>query len=182
MATPARTQRVRTVVEPVVMAAGLVLEDLQMSPAGPRTVVRVTIDLGDDAVGGLDLDTLAGVARQISAALDADSPVAGEYTLEVSTPGTGRPLTEVRHFRRARTRLVRLTLLGGAGVLGRLVDVVGDSLNLSTLTLSPVDAATGRAVVGDPIHIPLADVASATVEVELTRAPTGDDEDEDEES
>jgi len=184
MATPARTQRVRTVVEPVVVAAGLVLDDLEMSPAGRRTVVRVTIDLDDDAVGGLDLDTLAEVAREISAALDTDSPVTGEYTLEVSTPGTGRPLTEVRHFRRARTRLVRLTLRAGPEVFGRLTEVVaGDpsapgSVTPTTLTLSPVDAATGRDVVGELIHIPLANVASAAVEVELTRAPTGDDADE----
>lgn len=173
MATPAGIQRVRTVVEPVVTAAGLVLEDLEISPAGRRTVVRVTIDLGEDAVGGLDLDTLAAASRAISAALDEDSPVPGVYTLEVSTPGTSRPLTEPRHFRRARTRLVRLSLREGPEVLGRLVEATDD-----VLTLSPVDAATSRDVAGDPIHIPLANVASAAVEVELTHATAGDDADE----
>ncbi|RYV52418.1 ribosome maturation factor RimP [Pengzhenrongella frigida] len=171
MAKPASIERVRTVVEPVVVAAGLVLEDLEVSPAGRRTVVRVTIDLGDDAVGGLDLDTVAEVARAVGDALDETSPVNGEYTLEVSTPGTSRPLTELRHFKRARTRLVRLTLRNGSAAFGRLTGVEG-----SDIALSPVDAATGRDVEGDPITIPLADIASASVEVELSRARTGEDD------
>ena len=171
MATPASTELVRTVVEPVVVAAGLVLEDLEVSPAGRRTVVRVTIDLGDDAVGGLDLDTLAEVARSVSAALDETSPVNGEYTLEVSTPGTSRPLTQLRHFKRARTRLVRLTLRDGTAAFGRLAAVEG-----TELTFSPVDAATSRDVAGDPLTIAFADIASAAVEVELTRARAGEDD------
>jgi ribosome maturation factor RimP len=170
MATQSSTQRVRTVVQPVVSAAGLILEDLEMVAAGRRTVVRVTIDLGDDDLGGLDLDTLAEVARAISAALDATSPVDGEYTLEVSTPGTGRPLTELRHFRRARTRLVRLSLLDGTETVGRLAGVRD-----GVLDLSPVDPATGRDVPGEPTHIAIAQVARATVEVELSRARVGDD-------
>ena len=170
MATPAGTQRVREVVEPAVTAAGLVLEDLELDRAGRRTVVRVTIDLADDVVGSLDLDTLAEVARAIGAALDVAEPVDGEYTLEVSTPGTSRPLTEVRHFRRARTRLVRIVLRDGGSMLGRLGSVEG-----TTLVLSPVDQVSGRDVAGDPLHIALADVASASVEVELSRARVGDD-------
>ena len=170
MATPAGPQRVREVVEPAVTGAGLVLEDLELVRAGRRTVVRVTIDLADDVVGSLDLDSLAEVARAIGAALDVAEPVEGEYTLEVSTPGTSRPLTELRHFRRARTRLVRLALRDGGSVLGRLGSVEG-----TTLVLSPVDQVSGRDVAGDPLHIALADVASASVEVELSRARVGDD-------
>ncbi|QTE30584.1 ribosome maturation factor RimP [Pengzhenrongella sicca] len=181
MATPASTQRVRTAVEPVVTAAGLVLDGLEISAAGRRTVVRVTIDLAEDAVGSLDLDTLAAVSREVGAALDAASPVPGEYTLEVSTPGTSRPLTEPRHFKRARTRLVRLNLREGVAAFGhvsgsafgRITDVTD-----GRLTLSPVDAATGRDVTGVPTHIALADITSAAVEVELTHAPAGDDPDE----
>ncbi|HEY5514610.1 MAG TPA: ribosome maturation factor RimP [Pengzhenrongella sp.] len=170
MATPAITERVRAAVEPVVAAAGLVLEGLEVSPAGRRTVVRVTIDLGDDAVGGLDLDTLAEVARAVGDALDATSPVHGAYTLEVSTPGTSRPLTELRHFKRARTRLVRLKLRDGSAAFGRLAAVTDGAL-----ALSPVDASSGRDVAGDPTTVALADVASASVEVELSRARAGDD-------
>jgi ribosome maturation factor RimP len=171
MVAPAMTQRVRDAAEPVVTAAGLVLEGVEVSRAGKRSVVRLVIDLGEDAVGSLDLDTLADVSRDLGTALDETDAVAGEYTLEVSTPGTSRPLTEPRHYKRARTRLVRLTTADGGSVFGRLRDVVGGEL-----VLGPVDAATGRDVAGDPTRIPLADVARGVVEVELSRVAHDDTE------
>jgi ribosome maturation factor RimP len=173
MVAPAGTQRVREAAEAVVRAAGLVLEDVVVARAGKRSVVRLTIDLDDDAVGSLDLDTLADVSRDVGTRLDEVDAVAGEYTLEVSTPGTSRPLTELRHFKRARTRLVRLSLRDGATVLGRLRAVEGE-----TLELGPVDPATGRDTAGEPTHVPLADVARGAVEVELSRVTNDDDTDE----
>lgn len=146
---------VRGAIEPVVNAAGLYLEDVVVTRAGSRSVVRVVIDLPEDRLGSLDMDALADVSREISTALDADDAVAGAYTLEVSTPGTSRPLTSTRHFRRARTRLVRLALRDGTSLMGRLLDV-DDALHLD-------DGAGVRSV-------PLADVVSGCVEVELTRA------------
>lgn len=146
---------VRGVVQPVVAAAGLVIEDVTVSRAGRRSVVRVVVDL-DDAVGGVDADTLADVSRAVSAALDAADPVSGAYTLEVSTPGADRPLTELRHFRRARTRLVRLVLHDGGRLRGRLVGADADELTLRT------DAGE--------LRVPFGDVARGAVEVELSRA------------
>ncbi len=146
---------VREVVEPVVTAAGLVLEDVHVSAAGRRSVVRVVIDLAD-GFGGLDADTLGDVSRAISAALDAKDPVKGAYTLEVSSPGTDRPLTEPRHFRRARTRLVRLTLHDGGTVHGRLVAADDDAL--------VVDTGDGE------VRLAAGDVVRGVVEVELARA------------
>ena len=147
-------QRVREVVEPVVREAGLFLEDVTVSAAGRRSVVRVVIDLGDDAVGSLNLDTLGSVSRDISAALDASDPVRGEYVLEVSTPGTDRPLTELRHLRRARTRLVRLTLRDGSVVQGRMADADADACRLVTED-------------GD-VTVPTDQVVRGSVEVELS--------------
>lgn len=153
---------VRQVVEPVVAAAGLVLEDVHVSAAGRRSVVRIVLDLAD-GVGGLDADTLGDVSRDISAALDAKDPIKGAYTLEVSTPGTDRPLTEPRHFRRARTRLVRLTLRDGGTAAGRLLEADDTTLVLDTPA--------------GPVSLALADVARGVVEVELARP--ADDEEED---
>lgn len=130
MVTSSPAERVRGVVRPAVEAAGLVLEDVAVAPAGRRTVVRVVVDLDDDAIGSLDSDTLGEVSREISAALDREDPVRGGYVLEVSTPGTDRPLTEPRHFLRARTRLVRLVLDDGSVAAGRLVEVEPDALVL----------------------------------------------------
>lgn len=148
-------ERVRDVVAPAVEAAGLYLEDVQLAAAGRRTVVRVVVDLDQDAVGSLDSDTLAEVSRAVSGALDSADPVRGQYVLEVSTPGTDRPLTEPRHFRRARTRLVRLALRDGSTVTGRLRAADDAALEVET--------ASGT------VTVPLAEVARGAVEVELTR-------------
>ncbi|MDT0166294.1 ribosome maturation factor RimP [Actinotalea sp. AC32] len=146
-------QKVRDVVSPVVTAAGLFLEDVEVARSGRRQVVRVVVDLDEGAVGSLGSDVLADVSRDVSAALDRHDPVQGEYVLEVSTPGTSRPLTELRHFRRARTRLVRLALRDGRTVSGRLVDAGPDGLRLE----------------GDsgPVDVALADVARGTVELDF---------------
>lgn len=159
-------QQVREVVEPVVTAAGLHLEDVVLAKAGRRTVVRVVVDLGDDAVGSLDLDSLGTVSRDVSQAMDAADPVRGEYTLEVSTPGTDRPLTQLRHFRRARTRLVRLAMRDGSVVRGRLVDADADGYEVQ------VDDGDAASVV----RVAPGDVARGEVEVELTRADADDEE------
>ncbi|BCL16286.1 ribosome maturation factor RimP [Micromonospora sagamiensis] len=97
-------------IEPVVVAAGYDLEDLSVSRAGRRHVVRVIVD-GDR---GVSLDAVADVSRAVSSALDAAEEasgdiVAGEYQLEVSSPGVDRPLTLPRHWRRNVGRLVRVT-------------------------------------------------------------------------
>lgn len=173
MVAPAGTQRVREAADAVARAAGLVLEDVVVARAGKRSVVRLTIDLDEDAVGSLDLDTLADVSRDIGTRLDEVDAIPGEYTLEVSTPGTSRPLTEPRHFKRARTRLVRLTMRDGGSAFGRLRAVEGE-----TLELGPVDPATGRDTAGEPVRVALADVVRGAVEVELSRVTDDDETDE----
>ena len=153
----ARAEAVRRVVTPAVDAAGLFLEDVVVTRAGAKSVVRITVDLPEHARGSLDSDTLGDVSRAISAALDADDVVPGAYTLEVSTPGTSRPLTELRHFRRARGRLVVLRLRAGGTTSGRLVEVdagAGDDAEL---------------VLEDGTRVPLADVRQGKIEVELKR-------------
>ncbi|MGW1057709.1 ribosome maturation factor RimP [Micromonospora rubida] len=110
----ARRARLRAVIEPVVNEAGYDLEDVTVSPAGRRHVVRVIVD----ADGGISLDAVADVSRAVSAALDAAEEaggdiLAGEYQLEVSSPGVDRPLTLPRHWRRNVGRLVKVTARGG---------------------------------------------------------------------
>jgi ribosome maturation factor RimP len=111
----ADAEQVTALARPVIGAAGLDLEAVRVTSAGRRTVLRVVVD-GD---GGVSLDDIALVSRELSAVLDA-SPVMGEqpWTLEVSSPGVDRPLTEPRHWRRAMGRLVTVPLMGGAGGAG----------------------------------------------------------------
>jgi ribosome maturation factor RimP len=153
---------VREVVGPVVEAAGLHLEEVTVTRAGSTSVVRITIDLPEDALGSLDSDALGDASRAMSAALDEDDVVAGAYTLEISTPGTSRPLTEVRHFKRARTRLVTLKMLDGSRVEGRLTDVLAEGEG-DVLVLD-----------GDT-RIPVGDVRRGKVEVELKKLDEAQD-------
>jgi ribosome maturation factor RimP len=103
------SDRVASLVEPVIHALDLDLEGIRITAAGRRRVLRLVVD-GD---GGVSLDAIALASRELSAVLD-DSEVMGEvpYTLEVSSPGVDRPLTERRHWRRAIGRLVTVPLPG----------------------------------------------------------------------
>jgi ribosome maturation factor RimP len=154
---------VREVVGPVVEAAGLHLEEVTVTRAGSKSVVRIIIDLPDDALGSLDSDALGDASRAMSAALDEDDVVAGAYTLEISTPGTSRPLTEPRHFKRARTRLVTLKMMDGSRVEGRLTDVL-------------TDGGGDVLVLDGDSRIPLGDVRRGKVEVELKKLDAQDAE------
>jgi ribosome maturation factor RimP len=120
--------RLIRLLEPVVHALGLDLESVRVSAAGRRRLLRVIVD----AEGGVSLDTIALTSRELSARLDG-SPEMGElpYTLEVSSPGVDRPLTEPRHWRRALGRIVVAPLTGqgsaqngneAVSVQGRIAD------------------------------------------------------------
>lgn len=160
----ARRERLRSVITPVVQDAGYDLEDLAVSRAGRRHVVRVIVD----ADGGINLDAVADVSRAISAALDAAEEsggdiLAGEYQLEVSSPGVDRPLTLPRHWRRNVGRLVRVTVRGGTAgqpggdrqVTGRVVEADAERVVLE------VDA--------DRAEWAYADLGPGRVQVEFTR-------------
>ncbi|MFN2518858.1 MAG: ribosome maturation factor RimP [Jatrophihabitantaceae bacterium] len=125
-------ERLLGLLGPVVSAAGYDLEDVSVSVAGRRSLVRVSVD----ADGGIDLDAVAEVSRVVSAAIDesdADGPgggaTAGPYVLEVSSPGVTRPLTEQRHWRRSIGRLVRVPVAGQT-ILARVVDTSGSGVTL----------------------------------------------------
>lgn len=126
-------KRILAVLEPVLAESGYDLEDLKVSQAGRRTLVRVLVDR--DA--GVDLDAIAAVSRALSKALDRSEADEGPfatnaYTLEVSSPGVDRPLTLPRHWRRNAGRLVSVRL-SGETVTARIVaaDDAGVELELS---------------------------------------------------
>jgi len=106
------SDRLMRVLEPVVHAMDMDLESIRVTAAGRRRVLRVVVD----ADGGVSLDDIALASRELSARLDS-GPEMGEqpYTLEVSSPGVDRPLTQPRHWRRASGRLVIAPLTDAAG-------------------------------------------------------------------
>jgi len=98
-------ERVRAVVEPVVAAADLELYDVELAGG----VLRVLVD----RAGGVDLAVLGEVTRAVSEALDADDPLPGRYTLEVSSPGLERKLRTPAHFAAALGKTVRVRTVPG---------------------------------------------------------------------
>ncbi|MBD3781240.1 MULTISPECIES: ribosome maturation factor RimP [unclassified Cellulomonas] len=172
MPAPVSAQRIRETIEPVVAAAGLWLEDVELARDAGRPVVRVVVDAVEDAEEAVDLDGVAAVSRTVSEALDALDGLPDRYTLEVSTRGADAPLTARRHYVRAIGRLVVLGLADGTVLAGRLVDVVdaggaeGDAVVVTPVT----PGVKGRpAKVGDPVRVPLERVREGRVEVELVK-------------
>ena len=97
------SDRLARLLEPVVRAMNMDLEGVRVTPAGRRRVLKVVVD----ADGGVSLDDIALASREMSIKLDSSAEMGDQpYTLEVSSPGVDRPLTQPRHWRRAAGRLV----------------------------------------------------------------------------
>jgi ribosome maturation factor RimP len=144
---------------PVVEGAGLDLEDVDVTPAGRRSIVRVVVDRD----GGVPLDDVAQVSRVVSDSLDgldAAEPglLGASFVLEVSSPGVDRPLTTPRHWRRSTGRLVRATLRDGGEVTGRVRSADGEA-----------DGAVLLDVDGDQRPLPYAELVQGSVQVEFAR-------------
>src|ERR1700753_2961332 len=124
---PPDTDQVSKVIAPVVHALNMDLESVKITSAGRRRLLRIVVD----SDRGLSLDAAALASRELSAKLDA-SDVMGDlpYTLEVSSPGVDRPLTQPRHWQRALGRLVRVPLPGSGSVQGRIVEAAADHVVL----------------------------------------------------
>ena len=138
-----------------IVEADIDVEDVSITKAGRRQLVRVIIDRD----GGIDLDLVASVSRQVSEILDRpeyESALGDAYVLEV-TPGTDRPLTSEAHWRRAVTRLVIADLVDGTSITARISAVDG-----GVVVLQPDK--------GDPLSVPLAELLRGTVQVEFNRS------------
>jgi ribosome maturation factor RimP len=99
--------------------------------AGAATL-RVYIDHAN----GVGLGDCEAVSHQLSGALDVEDPIAGNYDLEVSSPGLDRPLFELEHFRRFAGERARLRLAekrdGRRRFDGRLAGTEGDNVLLDS--------------------------------------------------
>jgi ribosome maturation factor RimP len=108
----ADAERIVGLLEPAVAAMGMDLEDVKITAAGRRRLLRIVVD----ADGGVSLDDMALVSRELSATLDRAAAMGeASYTLEVSSPGVDRPLTEPKHWRRAVGRVVSAPLQSQPG-------------------------------------------------------------------
>jgi ribosome maturation factor RimP len=126
-------EEVKDLAESVVRRRSLRLWDVEMGGSPGRAIVRVFVD-GDK---GIDLDTVAEVSEEISRGLDLRDPIAGRYTLEVSSPGLERNLKSPDHFRLSVGRDVVLKttdrrFAGGNRVEGVIAEADDDAVTLDT--------------------------------------------------
>jgi ribosome maturation factor RimP len=169
------TARLAGWIAPVVGSAGYDLEELVVTPAGRRSIVRVVVDRDE----GVTLDDIADVSRAVSEVLDQNDDGMGRtpYVLEVSSPGVDRPLTEPRHWRRNIGRLVAVAV-GPAGsadeVTGRVTAVDESGV---TLAVEAKGKPGAKKRPPTPRLVHWAQLGPGRVQVEFGRPDAADDPD-----
>tara|TARA_B100000929_G_scaffold265997_1_gene233418 strand:+ start:242 stop:706 length:465 start_codon:yes stop_codon:yes gene_type:complete len=118
-------------IEPTVLAMGLQLWGIDLSQRGKYSILRIYIEREE----GVTITDCEKVSRQVSAILDMEDPIAGEYTLEVSSPGLDRPLFTSEQFGRFIGSDVKVRLHhpvdGRRKLNGSIENVSGDEIVLS---------------------------------------------------
>jgi ribosome maturation factor RimP len=137
-------ERVRSLAEPVLTRHGAELVDVQVK-RGRTQLVRVIAD----QPGGITLDVCAAVSNELSRMLDADDPIPGRYTLEVTSPGLDRPLRTETDFRKNEGKKVKIVLRSGRHEEGVVQEVGSGRVTLARD--------------GERAEVELADIAKATL-------------------
>ena len=138
---------------PAVTRAGFVLEEVTVTPVGKRRLVAVVVDCKDR---NPSLDEVTVVSKEVSSILDNYTQM-GEmpFTLEVTTPGIDRPLTLVRHWKKNRGRLVKITPKTGEKYIGRIASVKENSVVIE--------------IKGKESEVSFEEISRAQIEVEFNR-------------
>ncbi len=138
---------------PAVTRAGLVLEEVSVTPVGKRRLISVVVDCENR---NPSLDEVTVVSKEVSSILDTYSQL-GEmpFTLEVTTPGIDRPLTELRHWKKNIGRLVKITPNTGEKYIARIKEVLPREVVLE--------------LKNQESKVQFSDIALAQIEVEFNR-------------
>ena len=150
------TQSITDLISPAVTEAGFFLEEVLIASPGSHRIVTCVVD----GPTPLNLDQVTVASRVISELLDT-AEFMGEtpFTLEVTSPGVDRPLTQPRHWTKNLTRLIKVTLSDGASITGRLTKFDEVSAKL-------VENIKGRI---KEHTVAFADIKRAVVEIEFNR-------------
>ncbi|MFH1625754.1 MAG: ribosome maturation factor RimP [Pseudomonadota bacterium] len=115
-------ESLKRIAEPVVVAEGMELLDMEYVKDGRGWVLRLYID----KEGGVTIDDCSNISRQVGQLIDVDDLVQHSYVLEVSSPGLNRPLKKEDDFIKYRGKLVSLKMRDPIGrrknFKGRLLD------------------------------------------------------------
>ena len=121
---------VSELIEPTVAALGLELWGIELVKQGSFSLLRIYIEREE----GVTIEDCEKLSRQASALLDVEDPIAGEYTLEVSSPCLERPLFTAEQFAQYVGSEVNLRLRnpleGRRKFKGKIVKVTGDNICL----------------------------------------------------
>jgi ribosome maturation factor RimP len=148
--------QISELVTPAVSDQGFYLEDVHVATPGNHRIVTCIVD-GD---ASLNLDQVTSVSRVISELLD-EAAFMGEtpFTLEVTSPGVDRPLTQPRHFTKNVDRLLKIIKLDGTEVTGRILSNTDLDVTLTVTVKKETLEQT----------VPLADIKRAVVEIQFNR-------------
>ncbi|HUS43348.1 MAG TPA: ribosome maturation factor RimP [Ilumatobacteraceae bacterium] len=106
MSASSEIDRIHALVAPI--AADLQLDVYDIERRGGT--VRITLDTPPGSEGGITLDSLSLATRLVSRELDHEDPIAGHYTLEVTSPGLERQLRTAAHFQREVGKTITIRL------------------------------------------------------------------------
>jgi ribosome maturation factor RimP len=150
------THSITELISPAISEAGFILEEVIVLSPGSHRIVTCVVD-GESP---LNLDQVTIASRLISELLD-EAPFMDQtpFTLEVTSPGVDRPLTEARHWKKNLTRIIRVILHDGTEVQGRLT-----AFDKTHATL--VENIKGRMKTHS---VAFSDIKRANVEVEFNR-------------
>ncbi|MDA9029052.1 ribosome maturation factor RimP [Candidatus Pseudothioglobus singularis] len=131
--------KVLSIINPSIEDLGYELLGIEYIPSGKHSILRLYIDSED----GIGVDDCEIVSRQVSAIMDVEDPITGQYNLEVSSPGIERPLFVVAHYMRFLGHDVRLRTFrpieGRRNFTGAIGSVSEKSNSLELVTeLGPV--------------------------------------------
>ncbi len=148
--------QISELVTPAVSDLGFYLEDVHVATPGNHRIVTCIVD-GDLS---LNLDQVTSLSRVISELLD-EAAFMGEtpFTLEVTSPGVDRPLTQPRHFAKNVDRLLKIVKLDGSEVTGRILSNTDQDVTLTVTVKKETFEQT----------VPLVDIKRAVVEIEFNR-------------
>jgi len=137
-----QAEKLTSLLEPAVQALGYELVGIEFLPQGRHSLLRIYID----AEAGIRIEDCERVSHQVSGILEVEDPVAGQYTLEVSSPGLDRPLFKAEHYVRFMGSKVKLRLrraVAGrrniSGVIGAVNDAqvtVHDEMSDETIIIN----------------------------------------------
>ena len=136
-----KSEEISAVITPAINALGFYIEDITITTAGRRSLITVIVD-GDTH---LSLDQVTVATKAISEIMETISAVGdNSFTLEVTSPGLDRPLTKARHWQKNINRLVKVVLLDGSEIKGRIKDVkeVSATVDEKNINYSDIKRAT----------------------------------------